>query len=64
MPLDEIIGSPVCQAVEAFLLTGWATFMKSSFASRYANARIGKFQFRLRQETPAKHPNPHPPPDC
>jgi hypothetical protein len=25
--------------------------MKSSFASRYANAREGKFQFRLRQDT-------------
>jgi hypothetical protein len=25
--------------------------MESSFASRYANARDGKFQFRLRQDT-------------
>src|SRR3990172_6945522 len=28
-----------------------AASMESSFASRYANARDGKFQFRLRQDT-------------
>ena len=29
----------------------WARSMKSSFAWRYANARKGKFQFRLRQDS-------------